>query len=352
MRINRVALPGGLLAALLAGCAGGTSDPPATSDMTAKLSYANALGQYTGLVYVPASAQQAAAVPLLVMLHGANTTAVQERAITEFDSVASREGFIVMYPDNETSSQLGLHPLQSWRIWDVVETQRGVGDAAALADLTQQAMQRWNVDPERVYMVGVSAGGWMTSIMGASYPDLYAAIGLVEAGAYGMGTALVGVGQPVGATLVPPEVPALAAYTAMGSYARIVPMIDFQGDGDTAATPASGHQAVQQWLMTNNLVATGSTTAPFPLVPTATVDVTPPDGYAYHVDRYLDADGCEVVEQVRIEQMGHYWPGGPADPSLAGYNDTKAPSGAELSWAFLKKFRRSDTALPCVESRS
>ena len=64
-----------------------------------------------------------------------------------------------------------------------------------------------------------------------------------------------------------------------------------------------------------------------------------------------NAHGVAEMEQVRIEELEHYWPGGSDDPKLRGFTDPQAPSGAELTWAFLKRFRRSDTALPCVESQ-
>jgi poly(3-hydroxybutyrate) depolymerase len=242
-----------------------------------------------------------------------------------------------------------LHPLQSWRFYNPAEMQRGAGDAEALAALTRHVMQGWNVDPERVYVVGSSAGGYMASIMAATYPDLYAAISLVEAGGYGIG--LAGFAQPIGPLVLRPELTALLAYQAMGAYARVVPMINFQGDRDVAAPPETGAHAVQQWLMTNNLVESGTLSVPFPLTPTETVETTPENGYPYQVDIYRDGDGCRVVEQVRIEGMEHFWPGGSDDPDLAGFTDPRAPSGAELSWAFLKRFRLSDTSLPCVEAR-
>ena len=305
---------------------------------------------YRGLVYVPGSVGADTPAPLVVVLHGANTTAEQQRAASQFDPLAARERFIVLYPDNETDGALGEHLLQAWRFYDPLEMVRGVGDPQAIADLTQQVMAGWNVDPERVYIVGMSAGGWETSIMGATYPDLYAAIGIAEGGAYGIG--LAGLGQPLGPSLIPPQLLALAAHRAMGPYARIVPLIDFQGEQDPAATPASGANAIQQWLMSDNLAASGSLDAPFPLTPTQTTDVTPGGGrHPYHVDVYDDADGCRIVEQVRIEQMQHYWPGGSSDPKLRIFTDPEAPSGAEMSWAFFKRFRKSDTALPCVESR-
>jgi poly(hydroxyalkanoate) depolymerase family esterase len=336
----------GLLMSLAAGCSSSDVHRP---DLSTEIHYDNAFGNYRSLVYVPGSVDPDTSAPLVVVLHGANTTAEQQRAVSLFDPIAVRERFIVMYPDHETDRMLGPHLLQAWRFYNPVEMQRDVGDTQAIAELTRQVMTNWNVDPERVYIVGMSAGGWMASIMGATYPDLYAAIGVVEAGAYGIG--LAGLGQPLGAALLRPEVLALAAYQAMGPHARVLPAINFQGDQDAAATPASGRHAVQQWLMTNNLVASGSLRSPFPLTPTETVDVTPRTGYPYHIDIYKDANGCRILEQIRIEQMAHYWPGGSDDPRLAGFTDPQAPSGAELSWAFFKRFRRSDTALPCVESR-
>lgn len=339
----------GMLVTFLAGCSGDRSDDSSARDTTTEIHYSNSFGQYRSLVYVPGSVNPSKPAPMVVVLHGANTTAEQQRAANLFDPVAARERFIVMYPDHETDRAFGPHLLQAWRFYNPVEMQRGVGDTQAIAELTRQAMATWNVDPERVYIVGMSAGGWMTSIMGATYPDLYAAIGIAEGGGYGIG--LAGLAQPLGPLILQPELLALAAYQAMGGNARVVPVINFQGDRDAAAPPTTGAHAVQQWLMTNNLVASGSLRSPFPLAPTETIDVIPRTGYPYHVDIYNDEDGCRILEQVRIEEMEHFWPGGSDDPKSRGFTDPKAPSGAEMSWAFFRRFRLSDTALPCTEAR-
>jgi poly(hydroxyalkanoate) depolymerase family esterase len=333
-----------IAAAFMAACSP-QSDDPMGRDMTVEIQHAGATGMYRGLVYVPASARSDRPSPLVVVVHGANTTAEVLREITRFDRVARREGFIVMYPDHAADS---AHPLHSWRFYNPAEMQRGTGDAEALAALTQQVVEGWNIDPERVYVVGLSAGGFMASILGAAYPDLYAAIGLVEAGGYGIG--LLGIAQPVGPALLRPEITARAAYNAMGDHARIVPVINFQGDQDPAVRPETGAHAVRQWLMTNNLVSSGSLNQPFSLTPAETTRVVPERGYPYQVDVYRDGDGCRVVEQVRIERMGHYWPGEPYDPGLAGIDDP-SPDGAALTWSFFKRYRLSDTALPCVESK-
>lgn len=336
-----------MAAALLAACSNDDADQGPGTDTTAEVFYAGDLGAYRSLVYVPASAARAQPAALVVALHGAKTSAEQFRAATGFDAVAARERFIVMYPDLDGASD--LHPLQSWRFYKPAEMRRGAGDAQALAEMTRMVIAGWNVDPERVYLAGTSAGGFMASILAATYPDLYAALSIAEGGGFGVG--LLGIGQPVGASLIAPGLSARSAHQAMGAHARIVPMINFQGGRDLAVFPAVGAQAVEQWLMTNNLVASGDPRSPLPLRPSQTVDVAPvDDGYAYHVDIYRDGNGCRVAEQVRIEPMAHFWPGGSAHPESAGFTDPRAPSGAELSWAFFKRFRRSDTALPCAEA--
>jgi hypothetical protein len=48
--------------------------------------------------------------------------------------------------------------------------------------------------------------------------------------------------------------------------------------------------------------------------------------------------------------MPHAWPGGTTDPSVKGYGDRKAPDGAEATWAFLQRYRKSDTGMPCAEA--
>lgn len=336
---------GSFFLAILGGCSQ-QSDDISAPDSTSEIHYSGEFGEYRGLVYVPASAERDKPAPLVVVIHGANTTAEIMREISRFDLVAKREGFIVMYPDHETGAE-GQHPLQSWRFYNPAEMRRGAGDAEALAKLTQQVLDRWNADPEQVYAVGLSAGGFMASILGATYPDLYAAIGLVEAGGFGVG--LLGIAQPIGPQLLRPEITARWAHQAMGPRARIVPVINFQGDQDLAVRPETGAHAVRQWLMTNNLVVSGTLGEPFSLTPTESSSFVPDRGYPYRVDTYRDGDGCRVVEQVQIEGMGHFWPGEPYDPGLAGIADP-SPNGAELAWAFLRKYRRSETSLPCVEA--
>jgi poly(3-hydroxybutyrate) depolymerase len=59
---------------------------------------------------------------------------------------------------------------------------------------------------------------------------------------------------------------------------------------------------------------------------------------------------CRIPVAGRIMHgMGHFWPGGTTDPEYANFTDPKGPSGAKASWAFFRRYSRSDTAMPCAE---
>lgn len=306
-----------------------------------EFTYQGTWGTNPYLVYTPASyARSRTPAPVVMMIHGCSATAMEQAQASAWHAVAERERFIVVYPDNtneaaHTHDGVGSHPGQCWRWYDPASNRRGSGDPAQLAGITREVSARWNVDEQRVYAVGMSSGAMMTSILGATYPDLYAAIGVVAGCAY-LATACLG--QEAHSEVESSEAQARAAYVAMGEHARVVPMIEMHGDRDTTVPPAEGRNAVRQWLMTNNLVLSGDPAGPLQLTPASSSSGTTDGGYTYDVDRYADADGCQVSEHWRIRDMGHYWPGGSADPAWAEWTDWRAPSGAEATWAFLSRF--------------
>lgn len=151
-------------------------------------------------MYTPSSYQHGkpdSAVPLVVMVHSCNTTALEQARASAFHALAERERFVVVYPDNTNevvaatgnegerpARWVGSHPLQCWRFYDPTSLLRGSGDVAQVAGITRQVMANWRIDPERVYVAGMSSGAMLTSALGATYPDLYAAIGVVAGCAY------------------------------------------------------------------------------------------------------------------------------------------------------------------------
>jgi poly(3-hydroxybutyrate) depolymerase len=205
-------------------------------------------------------------------------------------------------------------------------------------------MKRWHIDTQRVYMMGMSAGSFMTAIMAAAYPDIYAAVGEMAGGAYADPECLFG--NPA---TTPVQVSAEAAYTEMGSRARVIPRLVMGGDADQAVAPACADKALMQGLRTDNLVIDGTQTAPIKLTPASVVDRQKPGGYAYTIRTYRDPAGCVIGERWVVHGMNHFWSGGSSDPQLASWTDPKGPSGAEASWRFFSRFRKGKTEMPCAE---
>ena len=122
------------------------------------------------------------------------------------------------------------------------------------------------------------------------------------------------------------------------------------GDADQAFPPACTAKALEQALRTDNLVIDGRQDGPIALTPAAVRHDQKPGGYAYTVAGYRDPAGCLVGERWLIHGMNHFWSGGTTDPTYKSFTDPKGPSASEASWAFFKRYRKSDTAMPCAEA--
>jgi poly(3-hydroxybutyrate) depolymerase len=206
-------------------------------------------------------------------------------------------------------------------------------------------MTRWHIDRTRVYAIGISAGGFETSILGADYPDLYAAIGIHSGAAYLGGGAgcLPGAGSPTGTNAL-----ADAALAAMGAHARVMPVIVFHGDGDDRIPYRCGRQALTQWLRTDNLVSVHRHRATVPSSATDVWQARVARGHAYTVASYTSTAGCTIGQLWTIHGMGHYWSGGSNDQASAQYTDPRGPDAAARSWAFFSRWRLSGRMGACA----
>lgn len=320
---------------------------PADPGSTETFTYGSGDAAHPYIVYIPTTYSAANPAPLVVFAHGCQTTAEEQLNASLYNRVAEREGFLVVYPDVNATEAAQPGPTRNcWQFPVPTSWHRDSGDAAAIAGITRAVMDRWRIDPERVYMVGVSAGGFMTSIMAAAYPDLYAAVAIMAAGAYADGTCLAG------APGIPAITSAQLAREEMGARARLIPRIVMGGDADQGIVPACADKALEQGLRTNNLVLGSQQDSPISLTPASVREeaATTADGYSSTVSTYLDPDGCLIGERWLIHGMNHFWSGGSSDPEWKNFTDPKGPSGAEVTWDFLSKYTKSETATPCTEA--
>jgi poly(hydroxyalkanoate) depolymerase family esterase len=283
--------------------------------------YDGPAGSRPYFVYTPDNYHPGTPVPLFVMLHGCTQTAADLAVGTQMDELADAHQFIVLYPQQTTLA----NPAACWN-WSLPANQaRGQGEPAILAGIVQEVeanTSQWTVDKSRVFVAGVSAGAVMSVILGATYPDIFAAIGVVA-----------GVEYPGGANntadLDPLKAGAMA-YAAMGSYARIVPTLVFQGSADPVVAPTNGDLVVQQWMQTDHLASHGHYDADF-ANPSQSITASPPASHPYIERCWNDATGQEIQEYWVAIGAGHAWTGG----NPAGtFTDPLGPNLSQIAYSF------------------
>ena len=326
--------PYALLAMTLAGC-GASTVPGAGAGSAAtfeRYSYTNDAGTRTYKLYVPAalssSAKASAAPALVVELHGCGGDADEEARWSRFNALADERGFLVAYPEQDAAA----NGSQCWN-WFLAEHQeRDAGEPAIIAGITRAIVQDYGVDPARVYIGGISAGGAMANIMAITWPDLYAAA-LIYAGCqYKGGASCLG----AQGTLTDEQAGA-TANAAMAERARVVPIIAVVGSLDREAPPANTEQVVQQHLANDDLVDDGTDNGSVATTPAQTDSGQVPDGHAYSVDTYEDTRGCVLVQRWLVDGMAHAWSKGESDGSARDQLFTD-PAGPDVTTAAMDFF--------------
>lgn len=289
-----------------------------------QFSYLGPAGQYTYDVYTPANYRVGTPVPLIVVLTGCTVTASTLAADTGMGSLADQKQFIVAYLQQNILANSAL----CWNFFLPANQYRGLGEAAEIAGITQaveHTPSSWTINRHRVYITGISSGGAMAVNMGVTYPDVYAAIGVLAGVEYQAVTAFSPTTSVTGGP--PPLLQGDLAYRVMGPYARVVPTIDIQGSADPVVWPVNGDQVIQQWMETDHDASKGNYNASF-AHPSTVIHGQVPGGQSYTTCTWNDRHGHEVEEYWVVNGMGHAWSGGsgfwgdPTGPSadLALYN--------------------------------
>jgi poly(hydroxyalkanoate) depolymerase family esterase len=263
--------------------------------------FANEAGSRKYKLFIP-SGYNGQEMPLVVMLHGCTQSADDFAAGTRMNALAEAQGFLVAYPEQARSANV----TKCWNWFNAANQRRDAGEASLIAGITRQIMADFVVLPGRVYVAGLSAGGAAAAIMGATYPDLYAAIGVHSGLACGAAS----------------DVPSALAAMSHGAAASVrpgarIPGIVFHGDKDSTVNIANASQVIAQ--------ATGGAESQTEMVQGEAA------GIRYTRSVYT-AGGRVLAEEWVLHGAGHAWSGGSAAGSFAD------PHGPDASREMIRFF--------------
>ncbi|MXQ12194.1 PHB depolymerase family esterase [Microvirga makkahensis] len=266
-------------------------------------SFANEAGSRAYKVYIP-SGYTGEPVPLMVMLHGCTQSPDDFAAGTRMNELAEEQTFLVAYPAQAQSANMS----KCWNWFNAADQQRGRGEPSLIAGITRQIMHDFSVVPGRIYVAGLSAGGAAAAIMGAAYPDLYAAVGVHSGLA-------CGAARDVASAFAAMRQGSVSHHSGAG---QPVPTIVFHGDRDTTVNPINGEQVMAQSKAGSDLRTKASRGQA-------------PGGIHYTKTVAFDGSGHPMFEHWVLHGAGHAWSGGSPNGS---YTEPRGPDASREMMRF------------------
>ncbi len=285
--------------------------------------------QYPYRLYLPAGPKTAAAsgtawptrLPLVVLLHGCKQDSLDFATGTQMNALADQQQFVVLYPEQISRANAG----SCWN-WFETEHQSRSGEPGMIAALVKKTLADSHgdlqIDTDRVYIAGLSAGGAMATITAGLYPELFAAVGVHSGLPAGSANSMIG------------------AFSAMrrGSSAgqpaaNAVPTIVFHGTQDKTVHPDNGEH-----ISANALAALSKTGV---VLEKTESQVNAKGDKPAGRTAYQDASGKSYVEHWVVSDGGHAWFGGAAAGS---YTDPQAPSASKAMLAFFMQHSQTGQA--------
>ncbi len=240
-------------------------------------------------LYSPSRLQEKA--PLVLMLHGCTQNADDFAVGTRMNRLAEEHGFIVIYPEQSRAANSST----CWNWFDRAHQRRGAGEPSILASLTQSIVEEFGADADRVFVAGLSAGGAMAVVLGETYPDLYAAIGVHSGLAFGVAADIVSAFAAMRGPVTPTK---NGAAKSRSGAANEVRAIIFHGAEDKMVHPSNGGMIFSD--------ARSGLAGQARLVEKQGEQA----GRRYQRILLVAPDGHARVEHWEIEGLDHAWSGG------------------------------------------
>ena len=252
-------------------------------------------GNLRMLAYVPDTLLEPRA--LVVVLHGCTQTAASYEYGTGWSTLAERHGFALLLPEQKRSN----NPLRCFNWFKTEDTGRDAGEALSVRQMVERMIVEHAIDRQRVFVTGLSAGAAMTSVMLATYPDVFAGGAIIAGVPYRSANGLQDAFDVIfqGRSRAAQEWGDLVR--AASSHGGPWPKVSvWHGAADSTVKPVNAAEIVKQWSDVHGLA------------PVHAFEDTV-DGYPRRVWR--SADGQDLIEFYSITGMAH---GAPIAPGGEG----------------------------------
>lgn len=245
-------------------------------------------GALRGRFYVPHTRH--ASTALVVVLHGCTQNAAGYDHGSGWSRLADEQGFALLYPEQLHGNNANL--CFNW--FNTGDTKRDAGEALSIHQMVAAMVAEHGIDPARIFVTGLSAGGAMASVMLATYPELFAGGAIIAGLPYGTATSIPEAFDRMRARGGPPAAALGKLVTGASSHEGPWPTISvWHGDSDATVSHGNSALIVEQWRAIHGLEHTPSA-------------VEEDDGYLRRVWR--DANGRDVIEEYCIAGLGHGTP--------------------------------------------
>jgi poly(hydroxyalkanoate) depolymerase family esterase len=261
------------------------ASPAATRDRLSDLDFRPNPGNLRGRIYVPEGLDGPA--PLVVVLHGCTQDAAVYDHGSGWSTLADRHGFLLLFPEQKRAN----NPMLCFNWFSGNDSQRGMGEAASIRAMIAAVAKSHQIDPARIFVTGLSAGGAMASVMLATYPETFAAGAILAGVAYGcadnVGEAFDCMGGRSRSDAAELARHVRRASPHKGPWPRVQV---WQGSADNIVVPSNADSIVLQWTHLHGLDPEPDRT----------------DRIDGHPRRsWLGTDGAPAVEQYVIAGMAH-----------------------------------------------
>lgn len=282
---------------------GGQPSASGTDRLGDIAAFGNDPGNLRARCYIPDGL--VAGAPLVVVLHGCTQTAAGYDTGSGWSTLADAHGFALLYPEQRTANNAN----RCFNWFEPGDIARDQGEAASIRQMVANMLATHRLDPHRVFVTGLSAGGAMATVMLATYPEVFAGGAIIAGLPYGIaGSVSEALQRMRGIAMPSDDVLAARVRAAAPVPARWPTLSLWHGSADHTVAPVNMEAIVAQWAALHGVTGTPSS---------ETVD-------GQQRRRWTDSRGRDVIEAYSIKGMAH---GTPIDPG--------APDGCGEAMAYM-----------------